>query len=261
MHKNAVVLFYILMMASIWNVTSYAESDVNLLGLTDRGSITNTPYTIDNHVLMLETGYDYERLTPFGELMNGPQLNLFLGLPAQSEFIAILPNYNQSNYPRIVGSSSTTFGIKHQFANMSNWSSGVEALTTIPGGSRTFGNGGWGIEANGLLSYQINSQASIGGMLGVSSSTTATDYQSLRFESANASVVFTLSATDRMNLFIELFGQSKTAPMQRGNFNVDCGMLYLATTNLVFDLEIGQQLTNTAGVFQQFLNTGITIRF
>ena len=254
--------FWICAFLSLTTINGFAaEASPSLLDITDRGSITNTPYTIANHSVLLESGYQYGQLTPTGSLKNYPQSVLFFGLPANSELMATLPAYIQALPEHSSGFNAPKLGIKHELIEGEKWITGIETQATFPSGSDSFGSHGLGMELTGLASYHFLSNFFLSSMIGVTTVTEPFNDGGRRFNSINASAALTLGATEKLTVFAELFGQSKTNASQGGNYNADCGVLYLLTPHVVLDTEIGLQLSHEPGVFKNFINSGISILF
>ena len=234
--------------------------DVSLLSITDRGSVANTPCVLPPKSVMLETGYQYKDFTQVGSLQNFPQPTLFLGLPSNSELIVVLPTYNQQSIMPFSGFSATGVGAKHKLTYGNNWVTAAEIFVTPPGGSAAFGNKGLGVFVNGMASYSINSNVSMTLMLGGSTNTLASFFGGERYNSFNPSLALTYALTEKANVFLETFAQTQTGPSLSGNYNVDCGVLYLLTTNVVLDLEVGQQLSHQIASFNQFIGGGVSVK-
>jgi len=259
--------FYGYFVACILTFNGYAAisdsicSNPTLLDLTDRGSVANTPCVLKSKVVMLEAGYQYQTLTLIGSQQNAPQATFFLGLPEKTEVMVALPNYNHQSLRPSSGFGATTLGIKHEIKHWSGWVASAEILITPPSGSATFGSQGLGATVAGIVNYKCNSKADITLTLGGSTATEARIDGGDRFNSFNPGMVFSYSPTAKMSIFGEVFAQSKTRPAQGGNYNVDGGVLYLLTTSVVIDVEVGQQLSNEYGVFKNYIGSGITITF
>lgn len=233
---------------------------ISLLAITDRGSITNTPCVMPSKTALLETGYQYKQFKQAGSLQNYPQPTLFVGLPARTELAVVMPTYYQQPEIPFSGFSATAVGIKHEFAYGENWVTAAEAFLAPPGGSRAFGNPGTGAFVNGMASYIINSRVTMTLMIGGSTATEDSFSGGERFNSFNPSLVLIYTPVEKASIFVEVFGQTRTGPDLGGNYNVDCGVLYLLTANVVLDLEAGQQLSHQADSFNQFIGAGVSVK-
>lgn len=235
-------------------------SGVSLLSLTDRGSISNTPCIMPSNQWLLETGYQYQRLAEGSGLQNYPQANLIYGLPGNTELMLMLPSYNQQSTPHISGFTSTSIGAKHEILYGKDWSIAGELFITPAGGSYAFGNQRTEILFNGIGSYNLNAKTSLTLMLGEGSNTNSRLDNGGRYSSFNPSLALAYAVNDKMNFFIEVFGQTKTNVNQGGNINADCGILYLVTKNLVLDLEVAQQISRPTNSFTQFIGAGASLK-
>jgi hypothetical protein len=235
--------------------------DPNLLSLTDRGSVTNTPYTIQKNAFLLELGYQYQFLQPSGSLYNAVQPTLFYGLSSQSELILTPPTHYQMSSPALSGISATSLGIKQELVERRNWATALEVITTLPDGSATWGSSGVGVTLNEIFLYHLTSKLDVTVMLGESSLTDPRLDGGARFSSINPSVSLSFELTDKLSIFAEGFAETKTSAYQGDNENIDYGLLYLIHPNVVFDIEMGQQLSHQSGLFKQFINTGLSVLF
>lgn len=66
---------------------------------------------------------------------------------------------------------------------------------------------------------------------------------------------------NKISLFIEVYGQSKTAPDEGSGYNADAGILYLIKKNIVIDLEIDQRISGLLDGVERYYGGGITIQF
>lgn len=236
-------------------------SDASLRDITDRGSITNTVCVLPPSTMMLEAGDQYKRYTRDLSQQIYPQATLFVGLPADTEFAVILPTYNQQSIAPDSGFSATAVGVKHIVTSGRDWAVGAELFITPPGGSAGFGNQGVGVIVNGMATYKVNATTFMALMMGVNTSTEGRFAGGRRFNSFNPSLVLSHALTENVNVFGEVFAQTKTTPDTGANYNADCGILYSLTPNVVFDLEVAQQLGHELASFKQFVGAGVTVIF
>lgn len=237
------------------------NANISLLDLTDRGSITKTPYVLAPFGIMFEAGYQTEHFSPDGTWNTFPQPFFFLGIPGHSELIFELPSYNQEPKMHFSGFSPAVIGVKHEFGVGPQWMAAVHLLLELPSGNDAFGTQGLGANLNGMLSYKINPIFTMGFMFGAGTLVESPVDGGERFNTVSSSFVLTYAPTEHMSLFAEVFGQTKTSLVEGGNFNADCGLLYLLRPNVLFDFELGQQLSHIEGNFRQFISSGITLKF
>ena len=178
-------------------------------------------------------GYQYQQL----RFQNGPSQNLpeaefRVGIAKNNELVLVLPNaIYQSSHPRR-GFTAATVGIKHEITYNAHWLVTAETLLTPPSGSDGFGNDGLGAALNGIITYTFNSSFNLTFMFGATTQTESILSGGQRYSSWNPDLVLTYSATPKLNLYGEIYGQSKTSPHQGSGFNSDAGFLYLMSPNL-----------------------------
>jgi hypothetical protein len=192
-----------------------------------------------------------------------PQAVLRAGLPGRNEFVLIVPNYTtqSSADPEINGWSAATIGIKHSLGYSSAWQGAVEALFTLPSGSRAFGSRGLGAAFNGIAAYSLTEQIGLSLQLGVSSQTDPSASRGERFTSFISNIVATWQPTTRLQFYGEIFGQSSTGPGKGAGYNADSGVQYLLAPSWEIDLEGGIRLTGDLGGYTHYFGAGMGFRF
>jgi hypothetical protein len=212
-----------------------------LLNLVDRPSQLDSACAVPFKSAVVEFGYQYQQLThSAGQQQNFPTAEFRLGLPASNELAVLLPNYTpQSQAPRY-GVTAPSFTIKHEIGYNKNWLGAVEAAVTLPSGSSGFGSNGVGTTVNGIVGYTINPQYNLTFSLGVSSLTEPSFSGGQRYTSVNPDIVITYSPSERINIYGEVYGQTRTGPGQGSGFNADGGVLFLILPKWEVDLEIGR---------------------
>ncbi|MDP3704814.1 MAG: transporter, partial [Legionellaceae bacterium] len=250
----------------VWN-TVFANASLPfcdaspLLNLVDRPTAADSPCVVPLRDALVEMGTQYQKLLSQGHLQNFPETELRIGLPQNSEFFVLLPNYIHASIPSS-GFASTSFGIKHEIAFTNRWIISIEGFLTPPSGSYYYGNQGIESILDGIFSYNINDKLSLTGMLGVSTQTLVTSANlSERFSSLNPDVLLTWTLQDNIQLFAEIYGQSKTGPTTGVGYNTDAGITYLVTKNMTMDLEFGHNLQGVLGDFEQYIGAGFAIKF
>jgi len=233
-----------------------------LLSISNRGGNADSPCLVPFKEFVFESGYQYETIAPgSGRLQYYPTSALRFGLPANSEFAVLLPTYNQLSDPHITGFGATTLAIKHKLGYNQKWLATAEALFTLPSGSLAYGSNNLGVVVNGIVNYTINDKFSWIAMLGVSRQSLPKLFGGQNYSSVNPDLVLSYSPTDTINLYGEIYAQTKTAPTQGRGVNVDCGILYLVKSNLVLELEFQQRVSGYLGGFNQLITTGFSLAF
>ena len=232
-----------------------------LLNLIDRPGNTDSACVVPYQHVELETGYQYQKLPANGDELNLPEAELRFGLPVNNELVLSLPNYIHQSSSSPSGFGATGVGIKHEIGYTEHWLGAVEGLFTLPSGSHAFGSHGLGAVFNGIVTYSLNSQISFTGMLGLSTSTASSADGGKRFSSINPDLIFTWAPKDTINLFAEIYGQSKTGSGQGRGFNCDSGIIYLLQKNIAVDAEIAQRINGSLDGFQHYLGMGLSAFF
>jgi hypothetical protein len=233
-----------------------------LLNIIDRPTVGDSACVVPFSKAVLELGYQYQQLThSAGHEQNFPEAEFRLGLPANNEFVLLLPNYIHQSMTPHSGYTATTFGIKHEIGYNQNWLATGEVLLTLPTGSTAFGSKGLGAALNGIVSYTFNPEFNLSFMLGATTETQSSYDGGRHFTSINPDLVFTYSANEKLDFYGEIYGQSKTGPGEGNGFNFDGGVIYLLIPSLAVDLEFGQRINGNLSGFNHYIGTGMAIMF
>jgi hypothetical protein len=243
-----------------------------LLAILDRPTVSDSACVVPQGRIVLEMGFQHASLRGQGggTTDNYPQAVLRAGIPGNSEFVLLAPNYtHQVTHPlsgsraeeKITGSSAVTLGIKHSAGYTRAWLGAVEALFTLPTGSPAFGSRGLGVAFNGIAAYSLTEQIGLSLQLGVSSQTDPALAGGGRFTSFVSNFVATWQPASRLQFYGEIFGQSSTGPGKGAGYNADGGVQYLLTPSWEVDLEGGQRLTGDLGGYTHYFGVGTGFRF
>ncbi len=241
------------------NASSPCGGHNDLLLFIDRPTAEDNACVAPYKAVVLETGYQYQKLLGLGTQQNFPAAILRTGIANELEFNISIPNYiHQTVFP-YHGFNATTLGVKHQIASSEKWVTSVEGLFILPSGSAAFGSRKMAETVNGLFSYNVTTELNLSGMLGVSSLSQSINSSGSRYWTINPDLVLAWSK-NKVSLFAEIYGQSKTGPDKGSGFNSDVGILYLIRKNIAIDLEVGHRISGALGGFEHYIGTGISIQ-
>jgi hypothetical protein len=231
-----------------------------LLNIANRPSNIDSPCTVPQHKFVAELTYQNQELTNhIGSQQNGPDALLRLGLPANNEFFIILPNYISQSNIVASGFTETFAGFKHQFPVWDKWLLALETVINLPDGSAAYGSKGYGAAFNGILNYTLNAEWNVSFMLGASTATDPRLVGGQRFNSLNPDLVLSYSPTEKITLYSEIYGQSKTGAMQKSGFIIDAGISYLLNPNLVINGSLGQRTNGSLQGLAHYVGAGVSI--
>jgi hypothetical protein len=231
-----------------------------LLNIIDRPSASDSACAVAFKKAMLETGYQYQKLThSAGYEQNFPEAEFRVGLPARNEISVVLPNYIHQSMAPHSGNTATVVGIKHEIGYNQNWLGAVEALFTLPSANAAFGSQGLGSTVNGIISYTFNPKLNLTLMMGGSTQTQSNFDGGKRFSSINPDLIFTYSPTEKMDIYGEIYGQTKTGPRQGSGFNADGGALFLILPSFEIDVELGQRISGNLNGIDHYIGTGMAV--
>ncbi|MGQ3887581.1 transporter [Legionella sp. CNM-1927-20] len=246
------------------NSIAYADSNPcsgknAFINLVDRPNNADSPCVIPVRNIDFELGYDYQKLAPGrGNLHNFPQSELRIGLPMQSEIFFVLPNYNYQFSPVSSGFSNSTIGLKHQVGFNDKWLLTIEGAFELAGGSRDFGSKALGSFANAIINYTMTDKLNFTFVVGGSIQSDPITAGGQHYNSFNPDGVLSYSLTEKLSLYGEIYGQTKTGATESSGFNADVGLLYLWRPHIVFDVSAGQRLTGYLYNIDHYFGAGIS---
>jgi hypothetical protein len=264
---NKYTLFLLLLIPGLSIASEPTEADpcANLLAALNRPTNGDSVCVVKSGKIILEGGFQYQALYPGeGHATTYPNSQVRFGLPSSNEISILLPSFIRQ-YGTETGTNSgltaPTAGLKHQFPNIDNWSMAAEGLFTLPTGSAEFGSKSLGFTAAGIVSYDITDTVSTTLMLSYSTQTTSSSEGGNRFNSINPDFVFTWECRDDIQLYAEVYAQTKTGYDQSDGYNADTGIQYLVTKNIELDIEYGQRLGGQLDEFAHYVGAGGGLRF
>lgn len=228
------------------------------LAILDRPTIQDSACVVKINQVVVEAGFQIISSLSYGNGYNFPQTEIRLGLPANSEFVLVPPNYFRQNPS---GFGPTILGVKHQlgYTKTSVWT--IEGLFTVPSGSSVYGSAGLGTAISGIANFNLTDSFAITLMLGFSSQTLSTSNGAQRYTSINPDFVASWQPYDKFQFFAELYGQSSTGPNEGPGCNVDGGIQYLLKQNFEVDAEVGARLAGSLGGFNHYIGFGFGLMF
>ena len=239
----------------------------NLLAVLDRPTFSDSACSAQPGHAVLESGFMHAdvRGEGGGTADNYPEAELRYGLPGRNEFKVLASNYTsqRSGNPREASSglSAAGVGFKHELGYNDKWIGSVEGIMTLPSGNDVFGSRGLGATFNGIVAYSLSDQVGLSLQLGVSSQTDPVSTGGGRFTTFNQFLTATWDPTERLQLYGELYGQTKTASGEGAGCNFDGGVQYLIAGWWEVDLEEGVRLAGNLGGFTHYIGAGMGFRF
>lgn len=234
----------------------------NLLALIDRPTAADSPCVVKSGQALIESGYQYVRFNP-GIESNFPETTLRIGLPQLNELTLVMPDYFTLHSEGISasGNSAALIGIKHQFPIIGKWTYAIETLVVLPTGSSQYGSNGTGAIFNGIVNYAVTPAISLAAMVGLFSETEAFNAGGQRFNSFNPDFIASWQATDTIQFYAEVYGQTKGGFRQGSIYSADGGIQFLLNKNIEVDVEYGHRIKSIPGGFEDYIGLGGGIRF
>lgn len=250
----------IILMSSFVYSAEIADPCAGLLALINRPSVTGSACVVKQKQILVEGGYQYLNLTGNAHGYITPQAIVRFGLPSNNEFLILLPSYfHQTHAPR-AGWSGVSLSLKHEMGYNEHWLGAVEGILGTPTGSVAYGSRAYSEAVNGILTYTVNPLIGITGTLGASSTSVQYNQHGKRFTSVNPDVIATYQTTDNLQLFFELYSQTRTGAGEGLGLLTIGGFYYLLTPRIALDAEFGQRATGQWG-FQNYSGIGGAVLF
>jgi hypothetical protein len=237
---------------------SFCGGPNQLLSLADRPSFADSVCVVPHHSSIFELGYQNVKFTQDHFSGDFVQSALRVGLPQQTEVVAIFPNYTAIHRPSFSGFSEPSFSIKHAFASNDKFMFTAEAIYNSPGGNSEFGSQSGGVSAYAITALQLSKTLSLTTFTGVSSQSMPSSAGGQRYLYYVPDAVLSWSH-DQFNLYAEVYGQSKTAYDQGFGVIWDAGILYLLNPSWMVDLEGGHSVVGLVNGVDYFLGMGTAI--
>ncbi|MBW4049887.1 MAG: transporter [Proteobacteria bacterium] len=237
-----------------------------LLGQLDRPTVGDSTCVVPQGMTVIEAGASAGNLygSPGGRIDTLPNLELRFGLPDDSEFVWLPPDFQYQSVdaaPGIApatmrGFGATTVGVKHLVGYTESWQWTDEALMTLPSGDSTFGSHGVGGALNAIVSYGTG-PLGVSLMVGVTSQTEPTAAGGQRFQSFNPDLVVTWQSSSRLQFYAEMYAQSHSGYGLGWGTDADGGVQYLLTPDFEVDLEEGVRIQGSLGGFSNYTGVGL----
>lgn len=262
--RNGIFIFFLILLTfqvhAVSNYESVCGKPTDMFSFVDRGGIAINPCVVPPKSVLLGAGYQYQQLIGEGIQNNFPASVIQLGLSDYFEVDITLPNYiNQTVTPR-VGFTATELDVKHVLWFNESCIVAVDGTFIFPSGSASFGSKGPGGGLTGVVGYNFNSQLNLTGTLEFISLSEPINSGGQSFTTINPDLILSWTK-NKISLFVEAYGQSKTAPDEGSGYNADAGILYQIKKNIVIDLEVDQRIRGLLNGVERYYGGGITIHF
>lgn len=263
--KDKRILLYIMLVKS---ASALSASDPNatcggstsLLSYIDRPSVAIAACSAPYHHLIIESGYDYNRLIGQGVQQFLPQTLMRFGLADRFEVNLSPPSYFTQTVQPKAGFNGTSFSAKREFISNDTWVVSLNGSVYFPSGSKTFGNEKTGGGIAGIASYSINTAWNFTAMLGYSDQSLPITSGGQSYSSVNPDFVLSWGS-ENISLYGEAYGQNKTSPTQPSGWSADVGLIILVKKNIAIDFEIGQRIYGQLNGVSRYYGTGISVDF
>ncbi|QRN03054.1 hypothetical protein GH742_03785 [Legionella sp. MW5194] len=232
-----------------------------LLSLVDRPSEALSACIVPARSLLIESGYTYQQTTPNGFSQNLPQMEWRFGLGRHTEIDMLPPTYNWQSTPRQVGYSGVTVGAKRIAYHDDHQLVTLQAAISPPSGGKNFGSRKNGCMVNGIYNYSFDSGFGIAAQVGFASFVTQPVDGNQRYFSMNPLILAGWPLQDKINLYVEAYAQSRTAPNQGWGVNADTGLVFLVAKNLTVDVVYNQRLYGALNSLERSIGGGLVIGF
>lgn len=237
------------------------SGDNRMLSLVDRPSEALSACIVPAQSLLIESGYTYQQSTPNGFSHNVPQMEWRLGLGRHTEIDFLPPTYSWQSAPRQVGYGLMTLGAKHLAYYDDHQLATLQAAVSPPSGGQNFGSRKNAYMVNGIYNYSFDSGLCIAAQMGFASFVTQPVDGNQRYLSMNPLLLAGWPLQEKINVYFEVYAQSRTAPNQGWGVNADTGLVFLAAKNLTLDVVYNQRLYGALNGLERSFGGGLVLGF
>lgn len=231
-----------------------------MLSLINRPTFSDSACVVKFGDGLAEMGYAYYKIISGGHGYDLPQTQLRLGLPLDNEISIYLEDHiRQTDYPHS-GSNAAFITAKHEIGYTEKWLGAIEAIATLPNGSAVFGNKYYGATLNGIVTYSFNDQFSLLMSLAINRLADPSSLGGKRFTSISPDVVLSWLPNSSVDIYVEVYGTTRTGAHTGSGNNADAGVIYLLRQNVTLDVEFGQRMGGNYGGFKHYVGFGLAFK-
>lgn len=256
-------LYLVMMGLFIFHLSTTAIAEVDdpctgsILAIFKRPTVAASACSVPTGNYTFESGLDYQQLDNQSTGYTFPQIKVRIGLPVRNEIAILFPS-EITNNRNVSGASATQLAFKHNIFYNENWNTAVRGVIIPASGSRIYGTAHTGYTLNGILAYRFNSfNATL--MVGYSSYSTAASSGGKQYHTFSPEFLAGWYAQKWLELYAEVYGQTKTGPKSGPGYNLDTGLLFLITKNIEADIEVGHRLTGNLNNLKVYYGTGFSL--
>lgn len=221
----------------------------------DRPDFTESAVTVSPGRVQVEAGVTYgeadrDQVLEMGEVLVRvglhPRLELRIGLNSYAKV--------DSGRREFSGLVDSSLGAKIALGKAGGWTRAVLVATSLPTGSREFGEPDLQPEAVFAADRDLSESVSLGTNFGYTYAST----DGRRVGEALGSAVLGVAATERVGAFFEVFGIVPLASGEPETYFVDAGLTRSLSPGFQIDFRVGAGLNSSADDF--FTGAGLTWR-
>lgn len=247
-------------------ISLYADDDPCsgqdiLLNLINRPSFSDSVCTVPPKKLLIEGGFQDQKIIGGEIQVNFPELSIHLGLSKNSEFVVNTSNYVQQTIYPTSGTTPTWLGIKHKIFYNKNWVITGGGLVSPPSGNSAFGSPHLEGTINGIVYHQVNKELAWQIQLGFNQLSDPAISGGRLYQSINSNFLISYTFKDKINVYLESLGQTKTSSSESFGLIQGIGLIYLFNSKTTFDVEFYQRITGKVLELQHFIGAGMTHLF
>ena len=230
-----------------------------LLATLNRPTVGYSACAIAPHTIVLEEGYQRERMDSAQTLTQYPQSFARVSIAPRLEFDVVGPSYNRletAGSSGVSGFQDNGAGFKYELPPRGNCTFGFDALYTSPNGAAAFTAGRYTTTANADIGCSVTGSFGIGTTQAFTAAGgPRADGTFARYGLWMPSIVATQQFGGGNQFYVEYVYQSRTAPDAGGRAFVDYGIQHLIGSHVEVDAELGNVLTGNAA--QRFTYFGL----
>ncbi|WP_367608368.1 transporter [Legionella sp. W05-934-2] len=232
----------------------------NLLSLSDRPSVASSSCTVGTKSIVVESGFERDKTLQNTEHRIYPNSDLRYGLSEMSE-LDILPSaYNRYQKPTDSGFGITTIGYRRIAYHDTNQIVTFLGFIRLPSGSRIWGSRKGGFQLKGIYTHSLPSGFGFTTIADVSLFSDPPISGGKSYYSFNPIGLISWSPIDPIQIYWEVYSQSKTDSESGWGVNGDIGLMILLSKNLMVDLNYGHRIAGALSDLHHYVGCGLVVR-
>jgi len=237
--------------------TPYPCENGTILTYFKRPTVITSTCPVPYGQFSLESGVQFNEYFDKGEGWVYPQIKTRIGLPWRSELAILLPSEISNSRTQKMGLLPMALALKHNLGFNEYWNSAVRFIYIPASGSKHFGTTTDGYVLNGIAAYGTKT-FNLTLMVGASSLGSSKINGGRRYTTFSPDVTLGWYAKNWLELYAEVYGQTRTEIDLKPGYNLNTGLLFLLNKYMAADVEIGKRISGRLANINTYYGAGIS---